>query len=101
MRWGEGGQSIKNLLGAYLLYELLSIRRCKAMGTVTISSKYQVVIPREIREQFNLKPGQKLDFISYNGTLRVVVVPPIEEARGMLKGMNTDDIREEFDEERS
>jgi len=70
------------------------------MGIVTISSKYQVVIPREIREQFNLKPGQKLDFIPFNGTLRVVVIPPIKDARGMLKGMNTDDIREEVDEER-
>jgi len=70
------------------------------MGAVTISSKYQVVIPREIREQFDLKPGQKLAFIPYNGTLRVVIVPSIEEARGMLKGMNTDDIREEVDEER-
>ena len=70
------------------------------MGTVTISSKYQVVIPREIREQFNLKPGQKLDFIPFNGTLRVVVIPPIKDARGMFKGMNTDDIREEVDEER-
>jgi AbrB family looped-hinge helix DNA binding protein len=70
------------------------------METVTISSKYQVVIPREIREQFNLRPGQKLAFIPYNGTLRVVIVPPMKEARGMLKGMNTNDLREEVDEER-
>ena len=70
------------------------------MEPVTISSKYQVVIPREIREQFNLKPGQKIIFIPYNNTLRVVVVRPIKEARGMLKGMNTDGIREEVDEER-
>ena len=70
------------------------------MEAVTISSKYQVVIPREVRKQFNLKPGQKLLFIPYNGTLRVVVVPPIKRARGMLKGMNTDNIREEIDEER-
>jgi AbrB family looped-hinge helix DNA binding protein len=70
------------------------------METVTISSKYQVVIPREVRKQFNLKPGQKLMFIPYNGTLRVVVVPPIKKARGMLKGMNTENIREEVDEER-
>jgi AbrB family looped-hinge helix DNA binding protein len=70
------------------------------MEAVTISSKYQVVIPREVRKQFNLKPGQKLMFIPYNGTLRVVVVPPIKKARGMLKGMNTENIREEFDEER-
>jgi len=78
----------------------MSIRRRKAMEAVTISSKYQVVIPREVRKQFNLKPGQKLMFIPYNGTLRVVVVPPIKKARGILKGMNTDNIREEVDEER-
>jgi AbrB family looped-hinge helix DNA binding protein len=70
------------------------------MEAVTISSKYQVVIPREVRKQFNLKPGQRLMFIPYNGTLRVVVVPPIKKARGMLKGMNTDKSREEVDEER-
>ena len=70
------------------------------MEAVTISSKYQVVIPREIREQFNLKPGQKIMFIPYNNTLRIILVPPIKEMRGMLKGMNTDGIREEVDEER-
>jgi AbrB family looped-hinge helix DNA binding protein len=70
------------------------------MDAVTISSKYQVVIPREVRKLFNLKPGQKIMFIPYNGTLRVVVVPPIKKARGMLKGINTDNIREESDEER-
>jgi AbrB family looped-hinge helix DNA binding protein len=70
------------------------------MEAVTISSKYQVVIPREIREQFNLKPGQKIMFIPYNNTLRVILVRPIKEARGMLKGMNTEGIREEMDEER-
>ena len=70
------------------------------MEAVTISSKYQVVIPREVRKQFNLKPGQKIMFIAYNGTLRVVVVPPIKKARGMLKGINTENIREEADEER-
>jgi len=65
------------------------------MEVVTISSKYQVVIPREVRKQFNLKPGQKLMFIPYNRILRVVVVPPIKKARGILKGMNTENIREE------
>lgn len=70
------------------------------MEAVTISSKYQVVIPQEIRKQFSLKPGQKLMFIPYNGTLRVVIIPPIKKARGMLKDMNTENIREEVDEER-
>ncbi len=70
------------------------------MNTSVVSSKYQVVIPREIREKFNIKPGQRILFISYQKSLRIVVVPPIEEAYGILKGMNTDNIREEEDEER-
>lgn len=70
------------------------------MEAVTISSKYQVVIPREVRKQFDLKPGQKIMFIPYDGTLRVVIVPPIKKARGMFKGMKTARLREEVDEER-
>ena len=70
------------------------------MYTTTISSKYQVVIPREVREQFGLKPGQKIAFIPFNKTLHVVIVPPIEQARGMFKGVGTKNLREEADEER-
>ena len=67
------------------------------MNTVTISSKYQVVIPSHIREQFNLKPGQKIMFIPYKSTLRVVLVPSIEEAQGMFTGIDTDPQREKED----
>jgi AbrB family looped-hinge helix DNA binding protein len=67
------------------------------MYPVTISSKYQVVIPREVRERFDLKPGQKIVFIPYKNSLRVVVVPPIEKARGFLKGIDTNIEREEED----
>jgi len=70
------------------------------MEAVTISSKYQVVIPRAVREQFNLKPGQKIMFIPFNNILHVVVVPSIKQARGMLKGIDTEVQREEEDEER-
>ncbi len=68
----------------------------------TISSKYQIVIPRQIREQFNLKPGQKVMFIPYRNTIRLVIVPPIEEALGIFAGLDIDsnDIREKEDEER-
>ena len=66
----------------------------------TISTKYQIVIPREVREQFNLKPGQKVMFIPYKNTIRLVIVPPIKDALGIFKGMNADNIREEVDEER-
>jgi AbrB family looped-hinge helix DNA binding protein len=67
------------------------------MNAVTISSKYQVVIPRTIREQFDLKPGTKIMFIPYNNTLRVVVVPPMEQALGMFAGIDTDPQREKGD----
>lgn len=67
------------------------------MNTVTISSKYQVVIPRPIRDRFNLKPGQKIMFIPYNETLRVVIVPSIEEAEGIYEGIDTDPQREKAD----
>jgi AbrB family looped-hinge helix DNA binding protein len=70
------------------------------VALTTISTKYQIVIPREVREQFNLKPGQKVMFIPYKNSIRLVVVPSIKEARGIFKGMNTDNIREEVDEER-
>jgi AbrB family looped-hinge helix DNA binding protein len=66
----------------------------------TISTKYQIVIPREVREQFNLKPGQKVMFISYKNSIRLVIVPSIKDARGIFKGINTDNIREEVDEDR-
>jgi len=64
---------------------------------VTISSKYQVVIPRPIREQFNLKPGQKIAFIPYKNTLRVVIIPPIEAAQGIFPNIDTDPQREKED----
>jgi len=66
----------------------------------TISTKYQIVIPREVREQFNLKPGQKVMFIPYKNTIRLVIVPSIKDALGIFKGIKTDNIREEVDEER-
>jgi AbrB family looped-hinge helix DNA binding protein len=67
------------------------------MRAATISSKYQVVIPREIREQFGLKPGQKVVFIPHKKSLRVVIVPPIEEAYGFLEGIDTHVERDEQD----
>ena len=67
------------------------------MVTATISSKYQVVIPRPIREQFGFKPGQKIMFIPYEKSIRIVLVPPIEEAHGIFEGIDTDPQREKED----
>ena len=67
------------------------------MDTVTISSKYQVVIPRAIREKWNVKPGQKARFIIYGNRLEIVPVRDIKSARGFLKGMSSTIDRDEED----
>lgn len=69
------------------------------MVTATISSNYQVVIPRPIREQFHFKPGQKIMFIPYEESIRIVAVPSIEDAYGIFEGMDTDPQREKEDRE--
>ena len=50
-----------------------------------------------IREQFNLKPGQQVVFITHRKSLRLVIVPPIEEAYGFLAGIDTSIERDEKD----
>ena len=67
------------------------------MEATTISSKYQVVIPLRIREQYGLRPGDKVVFIPFGNTLRVVFAPPIEQARGVFAGIDTSVDREQED----
>ena len=65
------------------------------MVTVTISSKYQMVIPRAIREQWGIAPGQKVRLVLFDNRLEVIPVRDIKEARGFLKGMSSQIEREE------
>jgi len=67
------------------------------MDTLTISAKYQMVIPQAIREKWGIKPGQKVRLIVYGNVLEVVPVRNIKEARGFLKGMSSTIEREEED----
>ncbi|RJR19616.1 MAG: AbrB/MazE/SpoVT family DNA-binding domain-containing protein [Nitrospiraceae bacterium] len=55
----------------------------------TISPKYQVVIPRELRESLNLKPGEKVEFIQYENRIEMIPVRDIKKMRGFLKGIDT------------
>ncbi len=59
------------------------------METVTISPKFQVVIPKSIREQLKLRPGQKVQAIVYEDRIELVPVRPIQQMRGFLKGIDT------------
>ncbi len=65
------------------------------MNTVTVSPKYQVVIPRAIREELRLKPGEKLRVMRYQDRLELIPIRPIEALRGFLKGIDTEIKREE------
>ena len=55
----------------------------------TISSKFQVVIPKQIRKQLGLTPGQKLEAISYNNRIELIPVRPVKEMKGFLRGIDT------------
>ena len=59
------------------------------MQTVTISPKYQVVIPKELREALHLRPGEQLHVFRYQNRLEFVPVKEIKKMRGFLQGMDT------------
>jgi AbrB family looped-hinge helix DNA binding protein len=65
------------------------------MDSVTVSPKYQVVIPQKARQLLNIKKGQKMQVIAYDNRVVLIPVRPIQEARGSLKGMDTTIEREE------
>ena len=57
--------------------------------TVTISPKFQVVIPKPIRDKLNLSPGQKVQAIAYGDRIELIPLRPVKEMRGFLKGIDT------------
>jgi len=59
------------------------------MTTVTISTKYQLVIPKEIRDKIQITPGQKFQMIQIGNRIELIPIKNIKEARGFLKGMET------------
>jgi AbrB family looped-hinge helix DNA binding protein len=65
------------------------------MNTVTVSSKFQVVIPKEIREDIGLKVGTIMEVITYGTRIEFIPIQPIKNLKGIFKGLNTDIDREE------
>ncbi len=70
---------------------------CVLMATVTVSSKFQVVIPQEVRTKLRLRPGQKVVVIEKDGIVHLIPLRPIKEMRGFASGVTTSDIRDEAD----
>jgi AbrB family looped-hinge helix DNA binding protein len=64
------------------------------MSVVTVSPKYQVVIPRHIRQALGLAPGQKVEAFEYEGRIEFIPVRAAKTMRGSLRGLKTTVTRE-------
>ncbi len=64
------------------------------MPAVTVSPKFQVVIPKEIRESMNIESGQKVQILTYQNRIELIPLKPMKKLRGSLKGIDTDVERE-------
>ena len=67
------------------------------MNTVTVSPKFQVVIPKDIRQRAGIRPGQKLEVFRVGGIIEMVPVKDVKTTRGSLPGLNTEVEREGHD----
>jgi len=59
------------------------------METVVVSPKFQVVIPRAVRESLSIRPGQKVQVIRYENRIELILLKPTRKMRGFLKGIDT------------
>lgn len=67
----------------------LQYRWSFAMTSVTVSPKYQVVIPKEVRESMGIVSGQKIQILTYQNRIELIPIQPMKKMRGFLKGINT------------
>lgn len=67
------------------------------MATTTISTKFQIVIPKEVRDKLHLSPQQRLQIVEKGGVITLVPEVPLKSLKGALKGMSKTDLREKKD----
>ncbi len=67
------------------------------METVILSPKFQIVIPKKIRERMGLQPGEKLQVISLDNRIEIIPIRPMSEMKGFLKGLDPTFHRERED----
>lgn len=65
------------------------------MATTTISPKFQVVIPKEVREKLHLRRGQKMTVVTKGGIVHLIPEKPLSSYRGFLQGMDSGNMRED------
>lgn len=67
------------------------------MTQVVVSPKYQVVIPKEVRDKVSLHKGQRMTAMARGNVIIFMPVVPLKHYRGFLKGMNSQGLREKKD----
>ena len=67
----------------------------RSVARVKVSSKYQIVIPQEVREHMGIQVGQVVEMFVFDNRIQLVPVKPLTQMRGFLKGMDTTIEREE------
>jgi AbrB family looped-hinge helix DNA binding protein len=73
-----------------LIYRFTHYRSMEvSVETVTVSSKYQIVIPRRVRESLKLRPGVKIQVLQYEDRIELIPLKKPSEMRGFLKGIDT------------
>ena len=60
------------------------------MTAVTVSPKYQVVIPKDVRESMGIFSGQKIQVLTYQNRIELIPIKPMKKLKGFLKGIDTE-----------
>jgi len=60
------------------------------MTTVTVSTKFQIVIPKDVRESMGLVSGQKVQILTYRNRIELIPIKPMKKMKGFLKGLDTE-----------
>jgi AbrB family looped-hinge helix DNA binding protein len=91
--------SVRNRAGGVIAIPPARLSRSPAMvDSVTLSEKYQISIPKAVREAYGFQPGQKFAFVpNGHGGLSFVRVPAIDEMIGSMEGANPDGYRDRND----
>jgi AbrB family looped-hinge helix DNA binding protein len=88
---------LRAFVGKNLYRTTLLRQHAVDMAKVRLSSKFQIVIPRDVREKLNLKAGEQIVMVEKAGIIHLVPQKPIKQMRGFVKGGDTRDIRDEED----
>jgi AbrB family looped-hinge helix DNA binding protein len=67
------------------------------LATLTVSTKYQVVIPSDVRDRLKLKPGQKVAVIEKDGVIHLIPIRPLEQLKGTSARITSENVRDEGD----